>query len=379
MKIILAPDSFKGSLSSPDVCEAMSKGIRQVIPEAEIEMVPLADGGEGTVDALVRGTGGSFLQTEVEGPLKEPVMATWGMLGDGETAIIEMAEASGLTKVRGDQLNPLKASTYGTGRLMKAALDRGCKKILLGIGGSATNDGGTGMAKALGVRFTDEDGHDLPPGGGSLKQLAYIDTSGLDRRLKDTDIQVACDVTNPLCGQSGASAIFGPQKGATPEMVKTLDEALFHYATKVKEQTGAHILDVPGSGAAGGLGGGLIAFAGGKLIPGIEMVLGITRFEEKLTGADLVITGEGKTDNQTSYGKAPMGAAMKAKAKGVPVICLSGSLAKGYEKLYDYGIHSCFSIMNSPKPLEEAMKEADILLEDSVKNIIRLWKEANRT
>lgn len=374
MQIILAPDSFKGSLSSPDVCTAMKKGVDAALPEANVTVMPLADGGEGTVDALIRGTNGSFFKTVVQGPLGEQVGATWGILGDGKTAVIEMAEASGLPLVEKHRLNPLQASTYGTGQLIEKALDRGCTKVILGIGGSATNDGGAGMASALGVKFLDENGEELPPGGENLLHLSNIHTDNLDPRLQQTEIMVACDVTNPLCGPNGASEIYGPQKGATKEMVKTLDEALYHYASMIREQLSINIIDVPGAGAAGGLGGGLLAFLNGELRPGIDIVLEVIEIEKELQKADLVITGEGKTDKQTTFGKAPMGVGQLAQSIGIPVICISGSLAHGYEQLEKHGIQACFSILDQPKTLEEAMNETGRLIEETVRNVINVYR-----
>ncbi|MFA1820152.1 glycerate kinase [Virgibacillus oceani] len=373
MKVVLAPDSFKGSLSSSDVCLAMKKGIEKVVPEADIAMKPLGDGGEGTVHALVHGTGGSFLKTTVKGPLGDDVDATWGILGDEKTAVIEMAEASGLPLIKKDNLDPLRASSYGTGQLIKEALDLGCTKIVLGIGGSATNDGGVGMATALGVKFLDESGKELPPGGGNLICLSKVETDNLDPRILHTEILVACDVVNPLCGSNGASAIYGPQKGATSEIIKTLDSALYHYAKVLKKQLSINIIDVPGAGAAGGLGAGLLAFLQGKLRPGIEVVLEAIDLEKELQNADLVITGEGKTDEQTSFGKAPMGVGQLAKDNSVPVICVSGSIVSGYEKLEDYGIHACFSIMNQPMTLEESMFRTSSLIEDTIRNIMKVY------
>ncbi|WP_158736800.1 glycerate kinase [Alteribacillus sp. YIM 98480] len=374
MQIILAPDSFKGSLSSPDVGAAIKKGVEAAVPEASVKVMPLADGGEGTVDALVRGTNGSFFKTAVQGPLGERVEATWGILGDGKTAVIEMAEASGLPLVEKNRLNPLQASTYGTGQLIETALDHGCTKVILGIGGSATNDGGAGMASALGIQFLDKNGEELPAGGESLLYLDQIVTDNLDPRLQQTEIMVACDVTNPLCGPNGASEIYGPQKGAAPDMIKTLDKALLHYANMIKEQLSINIIDVPGSGAAGGLGGGLLAFLNGELRPGIDIVLEVIEIEKELQRADLVITGEGKTDKQTTFGKAPMGVGQRAQRTRIPVICISGSLAHGYEQLEKHGIQACFSILDEPKTLEEAMNETDRLIEETVRNVMNVYR-----
>lgn len=373
MKVILAPDSFKGSLSSSDVCLAMKKGIEKVIPEADIFMKPLGDGGEGTVHALVHGTGGFFLKTTVKGPLGDDVEATWGILGDEKTAVIEMAEASGLPLIKKDNLDPLRASSYGTGQLIKQALDLGCTKVVLGIGGSATNDGGVGMSSALGGKFLDENGKELAPGGGSLNCLAKVVTDDLDPRIVHTEILVACDVVNPLCGPNGASAIYGPQKGATPGSIKILDSALHHYAKVLRKQLSINVLDIPGAGAAGGLGAGLLAFLQGKLRPGIEVVLEAIDLQKELQNADLVITGEGKTDEQTSFGKAPMGVGNLAKDNNVPVICVSGSLVSEYEILDNYGVNACFSIINQPMTLEESMSKTNYLIEDTIRNVMKVY------
>ncbi|MFC0558338.1 glycerate kinase [Halalkalibacter alkalisediminis] len=372
MKIIIASDSYKGSLSSIDVSTSMKRGILNVLPNADVECVPLADGGEGTIDALIAYTNGRIYSERVKGPLGDLVHAKWGLLGDKKTAVIEMAEASGLTLINKEQLNPLKATSYGTGQLIKKALDQGCEKIIIGIGGSATNDGGAGMATALGVKFLDVAQRELPLGGERLIDLETISMSDLDPRLRNVEIVVACDVTNPLCGDSGASVVFGPQKGATPEMVNLLDSALEHYAEKIKADLSKDIMSVPGSGAAGGLGAGLMAFLNGSLQLGIDIILEQIHFESYLMDADLIITGEGKTDRQTSFGKVPMGVAIRAKKYGVPVVCISGSLEQGYEDLYEQGISAFFSIVNSPMHLQAAMKQADHLIESTTENVIRL-------
>lgn len=374
MKCILAPDSFKGSLSALEVSKSMERGIKRVFPTSEIKSFPLADGGEGTVDSLITITNGTFYTNNVEGPLGEKVNAKWGILGDGETAIIEMAEASGITLLSEGERDPMRASTYGTGELIKKALDHGCSKIILGIGGSATNDGGAGMAAALGVTFLDAEGSPLPPGGLALQQLDKIDVEKLDPRISSTEIIVACDVTNPLCGPEGASAIFGPQKGATPEMVKELDKGLANFGLKVETYLNKRIIDEKGAGAAGGLGGGLMAFLQAKLEPGIDLILDLIQFEEELADADLVFVGEGKTDNQTSYGKAPMGVGVRAKQHGVPVFCISGSLSEGYTKLENYGINAFFSIANSPATLQELSDNASELVEETMKNVMEVYK-----
>jgi glycerate 2-kinase len=374
MRIIIAPDSYKGSLSAVEVAEAMARGIVSVFPDAEIVSLPVADGGEGTVEALVAATSGRFVCQEVSDPLGEPVMARWGILGDGATAVIEMAAASGLPLVAPERRNPLLASTRGTGELIRAALDAGLRRLIVGIGGSATNDGGAGMARALGVRFLDADGAELPEGGAALARLARIDLDGLDPRLVETSIQVACDVTNPLCGENGASAIYGPQKGATPEMVRELDRALGHYSRVVEQAIARNVSDQAGSGAAGGLGAGLRYFTNASLLPGVKIVLDAVGFAEALKTADLVITGEGCSDAQTAHGKAPLGVARLARKGGVPVICLSGGLGAGAEQLLEHGIDALLGIVSCPMLLEDCMARAAELVETATSRVCRLLR-----
>ena len=305
-------------------------------------------------------------------PLGREIDSFFGILPDN-SAVIEMAAASGLNLLGDDERNPMKTTTYGTGQLIKEALDYGCKRIIIGIGGSATNDGGVGMAQALGVSFLDEEGNQIAFGGGELSKISKIDVSLLDPRIKDTVITIASDVKNPLCGPNGASAVYGPQKGATPEMVETLDRNLKHLAKTIHEQLNIDILNVPGSGAAGGLGAGLMAFLGAKFCLGIKLVTELARLEEKIQRADLVVTGEGSTDYQTLFGKVPHGIADIAKKYSKPVICISGSLGKGYEQLYNEGIDAFFSIVNRPMSLEEAMNNAEVLLEQTAKNVIKVY------
>ncbi|EAX46519.1 Glycerate kinase [Thermosinus carboxydivorans Nor1] len=374
MRVVIAPDSFKGSVSALGVANAVANGVRAVFPDAEIIKVPIADGGEGTVEALVTATGGQIVTREVVGPLGEPVMAHWGVLGDGDTAVIEMAAASGLTLVPKEKRDPRITTTYGTGQLIKAVLDRGIRKIIIGIGGSATNDGGTGMAKALGARFLDASGQELPPGGAALARLAKIDLSGLDERLRTTTILVACDVDNPLCGPRGASAVYGPQKGATPEMVKELDAALKNFAAVATVATGKDVADYPGAGAAGGLGAGLLFFTGAQLRPGVEIVLETTGFASLVATADLVITGEGRTDFQTAYGKAPVGVAKVAKQYGVPVVCLSGGLGDGADDVLAQGVDALMSVVPQPMALDECMAHGAELIEQAAARLCRLVK-----
>lgn len=372
MKIIVAPDSFKGSLSAVEVANAMEQGILSIYPEAQVVKIPIADGGEGTVEALVSATGGHILIEKVVGPLEEPVEAAWGILGDQKTAVIEMAAASGLPLVPYDKRDPLRATTYGTGQLIKAALDKGMRKIIIGLGGSATNDGGTGMARALGVKFLDKDNKELANGGAALKELAQLDLKGLDKRLAECTIIAACDVENPLCGPFGASTIFGPQKGATAQMVAELDHALCVYAKIAKEITGKDAAAKSGAGAAGGLGAGLLFFTSAQLKPGIEIILEATDFSEKVKNASLVITGEGKTDFQTAHGKAPVGVAKVAQDYQVPVICLSGGLGEGCEDVLSKGIGGLMSIVPQPMLLDECISNAQMLLQQAAARLCRL-------
>ncbi|HHH6276859.1 TPA: glycerate kinase [Escherichia coli] len=373
---VLAPDSFKESMTAKEVCNAMEKGLRKVFPAANFVHVPMADGGEGTTQSLIDATGGSLYALSVTGPLGETVEASYGIMGNGEIAVIEMASASGIQFVNRGTKNPLVTTTYGTGELIRACLDKGIKKIILGIGGSATNDGGAGMAEALGVRFYDEAGNMLPRGGGALGRLHHIDISGLDDRLAQVDIQVACDVINPLCGEQGASAIFGPQKGATPEMVMQLDNNLAHYAAVIRNQLGKEIADVPGAGAAGGLGAGLMAFTHCTLRKGIDIVVELSGLRDKLVGADFCFTGEGRIDYQTKFGKTPYGVARTAKAQGVPVIAVSGCVGEGVEVLYDEGIDTIFGIIPRADNIEALLKDGPINMERACENIARLLKKA---
>jgi glycerate kinase len=374
MRIVVAPDSYKGSVSALGVAQAMERGILRVFPEAEVRKIPIADGGEGTVEALVTATHGTLLQHEVTGPLGERLSAQWGILGDGQTAVIEMAAASGLPLVPAEKRNPRTTTTYGTGELMRAALDRGLRQIIIGIGGSATNDGGMGMARAFGARFLDADGKELPDGGAALARLQTIDLSELDPRLAETRITVACDVDNPLCGPRGASAVFGPQKGATPEIVAELDAALAHFAVVARQATGRAVAELPGAGAAGGLGAGLMFFTPARLRPGVEIVLEAVGFAEVVMNADFVITGEGRTDFQTAYGKAPVGVAKVAKQFGVPVFCLSGGLGDGADDVLAQGIDAVVSICDRPLTLEVCMKEGAALIESAAARLCRIIK-----
>lgn len=373
---LLAPDSFKESMTAKEVCQAMEFGIKRAIPDAKFIHVPMADGGEGTVQSLVDATGGTMMTKEVTGPLGQPVMAQYGILGDGKTAVIEMASASGIQYVTKETKNPLITSTYGTGELIKDCIEQGIKEIILGIGGSATNDGGTGMASALGYKFLDENGQVLPQGGGSLGNLHTIDRSDVIEELKNTTILVASDVTNPLCGEHGASAVFGPQKGATPEMVQLLDQNLKHYGQVVKEQFDHEIVDIPGAGAAGGLGAGLLAFTNSTMKKGIEIVIEYTKLEEKIALADYCFTGEGGIDFQTKFGKTPFGVAQSVKKikPGMKVIALSGYIGKDVESLYDEGFDAIFGIVPGASDIDTLLVQGKENVTRTAENIARLLR-----
>ena len=379
MKVVIAPDSFKGSLPAQEVASAIAAGIRAVWPDATIDCIPLADGGEGTVQALVSATGGRLVETRVTGPLGEPVDAFFGVLGDGVTAVIEMAAASGLPLVPPDRRDPAVTTTRGTGELILAALDEGCRRLIVGIGGSATNDGGAGMAQALGASFKDGKGAELPPGGLALAQLHSIDLSGLDRRLQHVEIVVACDVDNPLYGPNGASAVYGPQKGASPELVDRLDRALQRLAEVIRAQLGIDVQQIPGSGAAGGLGAGLVAFLGATLKPGIEIVLDAVQFHQRIQGADLIITAEGGVDRQTAFGKTPSGVLKAAQAAGVPVIVVGGSLSDDAFHLYQHGFAAIVGCTPRPMSLDEAIARAATSLTETGQLIARLIQLGSNT
>jgi glycerate kinase len=370
--ILLAPDSFKESMTAKEVCEAMERGIKKADDNVTCIHVPMADGGEGTMQSLVDATDGKIYSLNVIGPLGNQVEARYGILGDGKTGVLEMASASGIHLVPLEKRNPLKTTTYGTGQLIKACLDHGVKKILIGIGGSSTNDGGIGVIQALGGKLLDREGKEIGFGGEELKRIFSIDLTNFDSRLNEVTIEVACDVTNPLCGEKGASNVFGPQKGATPEMIKILDENLRHYANVIKEQLGRDVSDIPGAGAAGGLGAGLMAFLDGKLKNGIEMVIEYANLEEKIKCSDIVFTGEGSIDFQTQYGKTPFGVATLAKKHNKPVIALAGKIGEDIEVLYDKGIDSMFCIVRGLTTLEEALEKGKENIERTTENIMRL-------
>ncbi|MFT5705555.1 MAG: glycerate kinase [Shewanella sp.] len=387
MKIVIAPDSFKESLSAMEVANEIESGFKMVLPDAEFIKVPVADGGEGTVRSMVDATQGSIIELEVTGPLGNRVAAHYGILGDHggsdgdnkvKTAIIEMAAASGLHHVPTDKRDPLFTTSYGTGELICDALNRGIKRILIGLGGSATNDGGAGMAQALGIHLLDNEGRALSVGGGSLARLASIELQDIHPLIAKCEFEVACDVNNPLCGDKGASAIFGPQKGATAEMVSMLDTALSHYADVI-EQTGIEDRrHQTGAGAAGGMGLGVMAFLNAKLRPGIDIVMETVKLSEKLVGADLVITGEGRLDSQTLHGKTPMGVTRLAKAQQIPVIAIAGCVSDDANVLLDHGIDAMFSITPRSLPLEEVLANAKHNLFTTSQNIAALYAMNNR-
>lgn len=378
MKIVVAPQSLKGSLTAAETGRAIAEGARAVYPDAEMRIVPVADGGEGTTQALVDATGGKLLEREVTGPLGKPVQAFFGLLGDGHTAVIEMAASSGLPLVPTAQRDPRVTTTYGVGELILAAREAGCTHFIIGIGGSATNDGGAGMAQALGARLLDARGRDLPYGGAALARLARIEMERMDQRLANCTVEVASDVNNPLCGPTGASAVYGPQKGATPEMVAELDAALAHYAQIVERDLGQAVRDVPGAGAAGGLGAGLLAFLHATLRPGAQIVLEAVRLEEQIRGADLMLTAEGQLDSQTAYGKSVGAVAALAKKYHLPVLAIAGGLADDYREIYKLGIDGIAVLPSGPMSLEDAMKHAARLMSEATERTLHIFN-AGRT
>lgn len=378
MKIVIAPDSYKESLSALDVAIAIEDGFREIFPEAEYVKLPVADGGEGTVEAMVAATLGRVVEVEVTGPLGEPVLGFYGLSGDSQCAFIEMAAASGLESVPLALRNPLNTTSWGTGELIRHALDSGVSRIIIGLGGSATNDGGAGMVQALGATLLTASGQPIAPGGAGLETLASIDISGLDSRLTRCQIDVACDVTNPLTGEEGASAVFGPQKGATPEMVAFLDRALAHYAACIQRDLGCDVLMLEGGGAAGGMGAALSAFCGAALRPGIEIVTEALHLDVLVADADLVITGEGRMDSQTIHGKVPVGVAKVAKRYRIPVIGIAGSLTPDVGVVHQHGIDAVFSVIYRICSLDEALAEAGENVRMAARNIaaaIKLGQE----
>ncbi|SEI20705.1 glycerate kinase [Pseudomonas fuscovaginae UPB0736] len=376
MKIIIAPDSFKDSLSADGVAKAIAQGLAEVLPQAQLLQYPMADGGEGTVESVLAACQGELRTESVQGPLGALVQAHWGWLPQTRTAIIEMAEASGLQLVPPGQRDACITSTYGTGQLIGAALDAGALRIILAIGGSATNDAGAGALQALGLGLFDAQGRTLARGGLALAGLGRIETAGLDPRLAEVRFDIAADVNNPLCGEHGASAIFGPQKGASPTQVQALDAALGHFADLCAQQLPRDVRDEPGSGAAGGLGFAAKAFFGAQFRPGVEVVAELVGLDQAVQGADLVITGEGRFDAQTLRGKTPFGVARIAQRHGVPVIVLAGTLGEGYEQMYQHGVDAAFALASGPMSLEQACADAAVLLSARARDIARVWRLA---
>ncbi|WP_126425824.1 glycerate kinase [Brevibacillus marinus] len=372
MKIVIAPDSFKGSLSAPQLCAHIRKGVLRACPSASVLEIPLADGGEGTMENIVHATNGTITDVVVRGPLGEPTKAAYGVLGDGQTVVIEMAQASGLPLLKEHEKNPLLATSYGTGELIRHALDAGYRRFIIGLGGSATNDGGAGMLRALGLRFLDSAGRPLAEGGAALAELACIDDAAWDQRISEASFLIASDVTNPLCGPSGASAVFGPQKGATPEMVARLDRALARFAEVVERQTGKAIRDVPGSGAAGGMGAALLAFMGAEMRPGIDLLLETVQFEQRIRDADLIITGEGRLDSQTLAGKVIAGVCRRAGQFAIPTVALCGGMELSAEQCDQLGLVAGFSLVPGPCTLEQAKEHAGVWSEERAEQLMRL-------
>lgn len=371
-KYVVAPDSFKESMTAKEVCDAMEKGIKEADSAAEVIKVPMADGGEGTVDSLVDATHGQRVIVEVTGPLGNKISAYYGILGNGTTAVIEMAKASGLEIVEKKKRNPIITTTFGTGELIRDALDHNVKEIIIGLGGSSTNDGGSGMAQALGAKLLDQNNHQIPFGGGNLDKLDKIDISNLDSRLQDVKIILASDVTNPLIGKEGASRVFGLQKGATPEMVEKLENNLQHYAKIVKRDLNKDVASLSGAGAAGGLGAGLMAFTTCEMRQGVDIAIEVTKLEEKIRDADYVFTGEGGTDFQTKFGKTPYGVAKLGKKYHKPVISLAGYLGEGIDSLYSEGFTAIFGIIPGACDLSTALKNGPSNVARTTENIVRL-------
>ena len=371
MKILVAPQEFKGSISALSASEAAKNGILRVFPDAEVVLCPVADGGDGTLETLVEVSGGEVRTCSVQNPIGETIQAQWGAMGDGVTAVIEMARTSGLALLSLDERDPLNASTYGLGQAISEALNEGFRKFIVGIGGSATNDAGAGMAQALGANLLDDRGNTISFGGAALTSLQTVDISNMDSRIKDSKFLVACDVSNPLTGEEGASAVYGPQKGATPEMVQRLDDALSNFATVIKRDLKKDVSEMSGAGAAGGLGAGMMAFMGAELKAGVDIVLDTVNLRDKLSSVDLVITGEGGMDFQTIYNKAPIGVARIASEHNIPTIAIAGLLGSNFKIVHEHGIRAATSIVNGPITLEEASDRAFELISDSVEESLR--------
>lgn len=370
MRILVCPDKYKGSLPAHKVADAIEEGLLAANPSLCIDKAPMADGGDGTVDAFIAAMGGHKVEMTVTGPMGNPVSSFYGLVDDGKAAVIEMAAASGLAMVPRNKRNPMHTTSYGTGELIKAALDGGCEKIIIGIGGSATNEGGMGMMKALGMEFFDKDGNELGTTAQDMLLVSYLYSDHLHPRLKEVEIQVACDVNNPLCGPEGASSIFGPQKGATPAMIRELDGGLWRFAKLIQQSLHVDILELPGSGAAGGMGGGLVAL-GGKLMMGTDIVIEAANLRQRAQEADLIITGEGATDRSTPFGKVPVAMAALAREKGNKCICIAGSVLNGYKPVYDMGVTAVFSAMNRPMNMDQAIQNAYALVQDCAENVAR--------
>jgi glycerate kinase len=373
VRIVLAPQEFKGSLTAAEAAEAMAAGVRRARPDAEPDLAPVADGGPGTVAAVVAATGGELRRAGCRDPLGRPVEAAFGLIDGGRTAVIEMAAAAGLVLLRPEERDPRTAGTEGVGDLIRAALDAGAARLLIGLGGSATNDGGAGMARALGARLLHRDGHELPAGGAALLDLHAVDISGMDRRLRAAAVTGATDVRNPLCGPEGASAVYGPQKGATPDDVRLLDAALGRYAEVIARDLGVDVAGVPGAGAAGGLGAGLLAFLGAELRSGFELVAEAAHLEERIATAGLVLTGEGRLDGQSLFGKTTVGVARLAARQRVPVVALCGGLGDGWQRALDEGLTAAWSIVPGPLPLFEAERRAAELVTAAAEQAVRLF------
>ncbi len=374
MKIVIAMDSFKESMSAKEACESVVSGFKPILQDAEYILVPMADGGEGTVQSLVDATNGEIVETTVTGPHNQKVKSFYGMLGDKKTAVIEMASASGLEITPKEFRNPMKTTTIGTGELIAKAIKNGASKIIMGIGGSATNDGGVGLATSLGIKFLDKEQKEIVPCGGELHKIHTIDKSNMIDGLEDIEFIVACDVDNPLTGENGASYVYGPQKGADSEMVKVLDNNLKHLANVIENQLGMSVDNVPGAGAAGGLGAGAIAFLNATLKKGVDIVIETVDLHSKIQDANLVITGEGRIDKQTAFGKTPVGVAKTAKHYNIPVIGIAGCLGDGCETVYDHGIDTVFSIVNNAISIDEAIASGQENLENTAHNIAKVIK-----
>jgi glycerate kinase len=373
MKIMIAPDSFKGSLSSEKIIHCIEETAYKHFNDLEIVRVPIADGGEGTVDSIVAAVGGVYRKIEVMGPIGKKIIAKYGIINN-DTAVIEMAEASGLTLISEAERNPLITTTYGTGEIIKDALDNGIRKIIIGIGGSATNDGGIGAAQALGIQFFDSNEDEVGFGGGELGKIAHISTRFLDKRIKECDITVICDVSNTLTGERGATLVYGPQKGGTSEMLSIIEAGMKSYSAIINKELGIDVDSIPGSGAAGGLGASLVVFFGAMLKPGIETILNILNFDKLLEGVDLVVTGEGRIDGQSIYGKVPIGIAKYCSKKNIRVAAIVGSMGKDCNMVYDFGIDSIITTINRDMTISEAISSAEVLLKDAADRMFRFIK-----